>query len=118
MCPVYRYSVRVVDLVTLANVAFALVVVGWGNARFARIFARDEIMEPWRNKIKKRFGYQSLASKWANCVWCLGWWTAIPAFALAWFPVMGLRMWWLIPAGWFAVAQAAGSLNTVATVGK
>lgn len=103
---------------TLANAAFALVVVGWGNARFARIFAKDEIMESWRNKVKKKFGYQSLASKWAHCVWCLGWWTAIPATALAWFPTMGLRMWWLIPAAWFAVAQAAGSLNTVATIGK
>lgn len=118
MCPVYRYSVPVVDLVTLANAAFALVVVAWGNARFARIFARDEIMEPWRLWVKKRYGYNSMLFKWAKCVWCLGWWTSIPAFALAWFPVMGLKMWWLIPAAWFAVAQAAGSLNTVASIGE
>lgn len=118
MCPVYRYSVPVVDPVTLANVAFALVVVGWGNARFARIFTKDEIMDPWRRWVRNKFGYNSMLTEWSTCPWCLGWWSSIPAFALAWFPIMGLRMWWLIAPAWFAVAHAAGRLNTFAPAGK
>lgn len=103
----------------LATVTFTLVLMAWGHARFVRIATRDEITEPWRNKVRKRWGYQSLPAKWIECPWCFGWWTAWPASAVAWFPIMGLSMWWLYPVAMMAIAHAAGYLNPKpATAGK
>lgn len=99
------------DLQDLATLAFALVLAAGANARFARAVTKEEPGAPFRRRVKKKFGYQSLMVKWSECPWCLGFWTAWPATALAWFPIAGLQLWWLfVPAG-FAVAHATGRWN-------
>ena len=96
---------------TLANVSFVLILVAWANARIARIVTKEDPGKPIRRWISQKFGYNSTWAKGFECPWCLGFWTAIPATALAWFPIMGLRMWWLIPVAWLAVTHAAGYLQ-------
>lgn len=96
---------------TLANVSLALMLVAWANARFARTVTKEQPFAGFRAWVAKKAGYNSLWTELFKCPWCFGFYTAIPATALAWFPVMGLKMWWLIPAAWFAVAHAAGLLQ-------
>lgn len=96
---------------TLANVSFALLLVAWANARFARTATKEKPFSWFQRWVANRTGYNSLWVELFECPWCFGFWTAIPATALAWFPIMGTRMWWLILPAWFAVAHAAGLLQ-------
>lgn len=81
------------------------------NARVARLITEDDITQPIRNKIGKRFGHSSLAYRWANCPWCAGWWTTWPVTAIAWFPLMGTAYWWVFGLAAWSVAHAAGRMN-------
>jgi hypothetical protein len=81
------------------------------NARIARLIAEDDITDSLRNKVGKRYGYSSLAYRWAKCPWCAGFWTAWPITAAAWFPIMGLHLWGLYVLAAWSVAHAAGRLN-------
>lgn len=99
------------DLVTIAAVVLSLVLAHGANARIARLFTEDEITQPLRNRLGKRFGHSSLIYRWMNCPWCLGWWTAWPVTAVAWFPIMGAQMWWVSGLALWSVAHAAGRLN-------
>lgn len=98
-------------LYVLAALALGTYLAQWANARIARILPEDKIAEPWRHAIKQRFGYKHWVVSLTTCPWCLGWWTAIPVSALAWFPVAGLHYWWLYPLAFLAVAHAGGRLN-------
>ena len=116
-CPVLRYSVLVPDLAALdqlalvALLAFSVAVAGWANARIARLFTEDDITVRLRAWVIRHLRTNHLLARWIQCPWCLGWWTAWPITAVAWFPVAGLRWWWLyLLAGW-AVAHAGGHLN-------
>jgi hypothetical protein len=81
------------------------------NARIARLIWTDDITEPIRAYFRRELGTKHLLVQWIHCPWCCGWWTAWPVTAIAWFPIMGLRYWWLfLIAGW-SVAHAAGRLN-------
>ena len=95
----------------VALLAFSVYLAQWANARIARIIAEDDITEPFRAWVKRKLGYQHLIARWVICPWCCGFWTAIPVSAVAWFPVAGLRYWWLYILAFLAVAHAAGRLN-------
>lgn len=81
------------------------------NARVARLITEDDITEPLRSKFIKRMGYNHLLSKWIQCPWCAGWWTAWPITAIAWIPIMGANYWWVGGIAAWSVAHAAGRLN-------
>ena len=89
----------------------SLAVAHGANARVARLITEDDITEPLRNKIINRMGYNHLLSRWIQCPWCAGWWTAAPVTAIAWFPIMGTSFWWLSGLAFWSVAHAAGRLN-------
>lgn len=99
------------DLATIALLVLSLAVAHGANARVARLITEDDITEPLRNKIIKRLGYNHLISRWLSCPWCTGWWTAWPATAVAWFPLMGASFWWVYGMAAWSVAHAAGRLN-------
>jgi hypothetical protein len=77
----------------------------------ARLIAEDDITERWRRGLIKRWGRLNLLVRWAHCPWCCGWWTAWPVTAVAWFPLMGWRLWWVYGLAAWSVAHAAGRMN-------
>ena len=99
------------DLATIAVLVLSLALAHGANARWARLFTEDKITQGIRNRIGKRFGHSSLIYQWMNCPWCLGWWTAWPITAIAWFPLMGTSYWWIYGVASWSVAHAAGYLN-------
>lgn len=99
------------DLATIALLVLSLALAHGANARFARVFTEDDITVKWRNWVGKRYGHSSKPYKLINCPWCLGFWTAWPIAALAWFPIMGWAYWWMFLLGGWSVAHAAGRLN-------
>lgn len=81
------------------------------NARIAKLIWDDGITEPIRAHLRKKYGTRNWWVRLISCPWCCGFWTAWPVTAVAWFPIMGLRYWWIyLLAGW-SVAHAAGRLN-------
>lgn len=99
------------DLATIALLVLSLALAHGANARLARLVTEDDITEPLRRKAIKRMGYSHLLSKWLQCPWCFGWWTAWPVTAAAWFPIMGVRFWGLYLLAVWSVAHGAGRLN-------
>lgn len=98
-------------MVELVLLVVGILAAHGANARVARLIAEDEITQPLRERLIRRFGADNLLVRWAHCPWCCGWWTAWPITALAWFPIMGLRFWWIFGLVGWSVAHAAGRLN-------
>ena len=99
------------DLAVIAMLVLGIALAHGANARLARLFTEDKITRPLRDRLGKRFGHSSLIYEWANCPWCLGWWTAWPITAAAWFPLAGTHHWGLYFLATWSVAHAAGRLN-------
>jgi type IV secretory pathway TrbD component len=98
--------------VTLGLLLVALIVAHGANARIARLITEDDITEPWRAGLRRKYGTANLLVRWAHCPWCAGWWTsALIVTPVAWFPIMGLRYWWIFGLAVWSVAHAAGRLN-------
>jgi hypothetical protein len=99
------------DLASIALLVVSLAVAHGANARIARLIAEDAISAPVRAAVIKKLGTKHLVSQWIECPWCCGWWTAWPVTAVAWFPIVGMRFWWLFLLAVWSVAHAAGRLN-------
>lgn len=82
------------------------------NARIARIIYADDISEGFRYRVARRFGTKHWFTRMINCPWCCGFHTSwLLVTPWAWFPVAGLRWWWLFPLAVLAVSHAGGRLN-------
>jgi len=82
------------------------------NARVARIIAEDDITQFWRTWASRKYGTRHWLVRWGTCPWCCGFWTSLLVVTpVAWFPVVGMRLWWLFPLAVLAVAHAGGRLN-------
>jgi hypothetical protein len=98
-------------IVHLLVVGLSVLLAHGANARFARLVTEDDITSTLRSKVIKKLGHRHLLSRWIQCPWCLGWWTAWPVTAVAWFPIMGASYWWVYGLAAWSVAHAAGRLN-------
>jgi hypothetical protein len=99
------------DLATIVFLVLAVALAHGANARLARLVAEDDITEPIRAWLRRRFGEHNLLVRWAHCPWCCGWWFAWPITAAAWFPILGTHLWGMYLLAVWSVAHAAGRLN-------
>jgi hypothetical protein len=100
------------DLATIAMLVLSLALAHGATARVARLIYDDDITEPLRAKVIRKLGYNHLLVKWMKCPWCCGFWVALLITTpIAWFPIMGLRFWWVFGLAVWSVAHAAGRLN-------
>lgn len=99
------------DLIVIVCVALSVGLAHGANARLARLFTEDEITQPIRTWVTAKLGADHLLARWLECPWCLGWWTAWPVTAVAWFPIMGSHLPTVFVLAAWSVAHAAGRLN-------
>lgn len=99
------------DLATIAFLVLSLALAHGANARVARLIAEDDITEPLQKKIVKKLGHRHLISRWIQCPWCAGFWTAWPITAATWFPIMHGHLWGFYFLAAWSVAHAAGRFN-------
>lgn len=56
-----------------------MVVAGLIGARATRLVTRDTILDPVRARITNKH-----VKKFVSCVWCVGWWIMLAAYAITW----------------------------------
>lgn len=93
-------------LITLALLTLA-------TTRATRIITRDKIAEPLRTWVVRRNGPTGWWSFLTHCPWCVGWWAAAPAAAIATWPgtlgtTLPLPAWLTFLTTWAAVALVVG----------
>lgn len=84
----------------------AFVVVTLAVARATRVIVFDEIAQPLRAWILRRWPLPSKPGKLVTCYWCAAVWVALLACLLVHTVTPALPWTWL-PLNWFAVAYSA-----------
>lgn len=70
------------------------------GARITRLITADQIFQPFRDFILRRWGVESQVTYFVHCPWCVGVWVAVILAVVAWFTVPGewpVTAWWGIP---------------------
>lgn len=84
----------------------AFVVVTLAVARATRVIVYDEIAQPLRAWVLRRWPLPSKPGKLITCYWCSAVWIALLACLLVHIVTSSLPWAWL-PLNWFAVAYAS-----------
>lgn len=93
-------------LITLALLTLA-------TTRVTRAIVNDKIAEPIRTWVVRRNGETGWWTYLFHCPWCMGWWLAAPAAALATWPgnlnhALPLPAWLTFLTTWAAISYATG----------
>lgn len=97
-------------LITLALLTLA-------TTRITRAIVNDKIADPIRTWVVRRNGENGWWTYLFHCPWCMGWWLAAPAAALATWPgnlhtALNLPAWLTFLATWAAISYATGWILT------
>lgn len=100
---------------TAALITLALLLLA--TTRVTRAIVNDKIADPIRTWVVRRNGENGWWTYLFHCPWCMGWWIAAPAGALATWPgelshVLPLPAWLTFLTAWAAISYATGWILT------
>ena len=98
---------------TLVTFFFILI----ATVRVTRALVVDKISHPLRAWVLSKNGADGWWTFLIHCGWCTGFWVALPAAAVAWWPGqlqhhLNLEWWFGVPAVWFTIAYLTGLIIT------